>query len=500
LPLKRKIKKILVANRGEIAMRIMRTCREMNIGTVAVYSEIDRLMPFVTYADEAYCIGPAPAKESYLNAEKIINIARKTKADAIHPGYGFLSENSSFAKSVIESGMTFIGPSANAIETLGDKTKAKQLLRNSNVPTVPGIDEPIADEQHAKDIAKKISYPVLIKAAAGGGGKGMRIVESENEMGNAIRLCQSEAMNAFKDSRVFLEKYLRNPRHIEIQILGDLYGNVIHLGERECSIQRRHQKIIEESPSPIVTDSLRQMMGNAAIEVAKLANYSNAGTIEFLVDEKQNFYFLEVNTRLQVEHPVTEFVTGIDLVQEQIRIASEEMMSLTQENIFLRGNAIECRIYAEESFNNFFPSTGKITYMRSPSGTGIREDKGIEEGNEISLYYDPMISKLISFSSSRASAIRRMIRALDEYVISGVATNIPACLQILEHQDFLDGKIDTNFIQRNFPSGFQEKKIQEEAIVAALATVLRKNRTTVTAKKHSTNNLGWKNKKLINYR
>jgi len=472
----------------------------MNIATVSVYSEIDRMMPFVSYADEAYCIGAAPAKESYLDAVKIIDVAWKSKADAIHPGYGFLSENSSFAKFAEESGIVFIGPSANAIETLGDKTKAKQLLRNSNVPIIPGIDEPITDLQQAKGIAQKISYPVLIKAAAGGGGKGMRIVESEAEFENAVRLCQNEAMNAFKDSRVFIEKYLHNPRHIEIQILGDVYGNIVHLGERECSIQRRHQKIIEESPSPIMTNALRNKMGNAAKEVAKLANYSNAGTVEFLMDDKENFYFLEVNTRLQVEHPVTELVTGIDLVREQIRVASEEEISFTQEDIILRGNAIECRIYAEESFNNFYPSTGKITYMRSPSGIGIREERGIEEGNEISLYYDPMISKLISYSSSRIFAIQRMIRALNEYVISGVATNIPACLQILEHQDFLEGTIDTNFLQRNFPSGFQEKKLQEEALVAAIATVLHKHRTLVVTKKNSTIGSQWKNKKLEQYR
>ncbi|MBS4027174.1 MAG: acetyl-CoA carboxylase biotin carboxylase subunit [Ignavibacteriales bacterium] len=499
---KRKIKKIVVANRGEIALRIMRTCREMGIQTVAVYSDVDRMLPFVRFSDKAFCIGAPQPKESYLDAEKIIDVAKKTNADAIHPGYGFLSENSSFAKLVEENGIIFIGPSSKAIETLGDKTKAKQLLRNSNVPTVPGTDEPITDIQQAKIIAKEISFPVLIKAAAGGGGKGMRIVEREEELEDAIRLCQSEALNSFKDSRVFIEKYLQNPRHIEIQILGDSYGNIIHLGERECSIQRRHQKIIEESPSPIVTEELRTRMGNAAVEVAKLANYSNAGTVEFLVDEKRNFYFLEVNTRLQVEHPVTELVTGIDLVREQIRVAEGEKLAFTQSDISLKGSAIECRIYAEDSANNFFPSTGAINYLHSPSGVGVREDKGIDEGNEISIYYDPMIAKLITYSDSRITSTKRMKRALSEYIIDGVQTNIQACLQIISQKDFFDGNLDTSFITKHFPNGFQNESSEEEKIAAAVFTVLfeKNNSTQNKIKPSNGTNSVWKKKRIGNFR
>ena len=478
----------------------------MGIATVAVYSEVDAMLPFVRFADESYCIGKPEPKESYLNAEKIIAAAKKTNTDAIHPGYGFLSENAPFAKLVSDNGIIFIGPSAKAIETLGDKTKAKQLLRNSNVPTVPGTDKPIETIDEAKRIAKEISFPILIKAAAGGGGKGMRIVEREEGLEDAIRLCQSEAQNSFKDSRVFIEKYLKNPRHIEIQILGDTFGNVIHLGERECSIQRRHQKIIEESPSPILTKDLRERMGNAAVEVAKLANYSNVGTVEFLVDEKRNFYFLEVNTRLQVEHPVTELVTGIDLVKEQIRVAEGEKLAFQQSDISFRGNAIECRVYAEDSANNFFPSIGKINYLRSPSGNGVREDKGIDEGNEISIYYDPMISKLITYSDSRITSIERMKRALNEYIIDGVSTNISACIEILSHKDFIVGNLSTGFIPQHFSDGFTNSISEEEKEIIAIMTALseKNNSNKITSSNNKTKSnfveLNWRKKRLENYR
>ena len=455
------------------------------------------------YADEAYYIGASPAKESYLCGEKIIEVAKKSNADAIHPGYGFLSENSAFARMVRDAGIIFIGPSPEAIEQLGDKTKAKQLLRRTTVPTVPGTDEAIESLEEAKRIAESIGYPVLIKAAAGGGGKGMRIVERAEELENALRLAQSEALNAFKDARVFIEKYIAAPRHIEFQILADNYGNVIHLGERECSIQRRHQKIIEESPSPIMTKELREQMGEAAVAVAQSAGYTNAGTVEFLVDEKRNYYFLEVNTRLQVEHPVTELVTGIDIVREQIRIAEGDTLRWKQNEIRLRGHSMECRIYAEDPSNNFFPSIGTIQYLRSPNGVGVREERGIEEGNDVSIFYDPMLAKLIAYGENREIVLARMIRALQEYRIAGVITNISACISLIQHKEFYKGNINTGFINTYFGDGFPQNISDEEYCVSAIAAVMlmeNKRNSNVQTSVQQVHSSQWKNKKFTEYR
>jgi propionyl-CoA carboxylase alpha chain len=475
----------------------------MGITTVAVYSEADRTSPHVLYADEAYCIGAPPAKESYLRGDTIIEVATQCNADAIHPGYGFLSENSAFATLTRDAGIIFIGPSPEAIKQLGDKTKAKQLLRDTNVPTVPGTDEAIASSKEAQRIAQEIGYPVLIKAAAGGGGKGMRVIKRAEELENAIRLAQSEAFNAFKDDRVFIEKYIASPRHIEFQILADNYGNVIHLGERECSIQRRHQKIIEESPSPVMTQELREKMGNAAVAVARSAGYSNAGTVEFLVDENHNYYFLEVNTRLQVEHPVTEIVTGIDIVREQIHIAEGEQLRWKQEDINFRGHAIECRVYAEDPANNFLPSIGKIHYLHSPGGVGVREDRGIAQGNEVTIYYDPMLAKLITYGENRNTAIQRMVSALQEYSISGVITNIAACISILQHKEFNEGNITTGFIQQFFPEGFKEQISDEEYIISAIASAVMMNKHSNEIRQNTINPTHasqWKQQRKTTYR
>lgn len=448
--MKNEIKKILIANRGEIALRVIRSAKEMGILTVAVYSEVDRIMPHVRYADEAFCIGKATAAETYLQKERIIEIAISANADAIHPGYGFLSENAFFAEMVTDAGLIFIGPPSTAIKSMGDKTEARRLVKKAGVPIVPGTDGPIQKIEEASDFAKAFGYPILIKAAGGGGGKGMRIVHQENELVSAFRSAQSEAKSAFADDRIYIEKYLEKPRHIEFQILADKYGNAIHLGERECSIQRRHQKIVEESPSVIVTPEMRNRMGEAAIKAALSSGYVNAGTIEFLVDSNRNYYFLEMNARLQVEHPVTEMVTGIDLVKEQIRIAEGKPLRLSQKDIKFRGHAIECRIYAEDPENNFLPSIGKLTKLRSPQGFGVREDRGVDEGNEISVYYDPMISKLIAWSDTREEAIKKMTRALREYDIVGVKTNIQACEWIINHPRFMNGEFDTHFIDDSF--------------------------------------------------
>src|SRR5262245_51247711 len=449
-------KKILIANRGEIAVRVIRACREMGIATVAVFSEVDRAALHVSQADEAYPIGPAAARESYLNIDKILEVARRCNAEAIHPGYGFLSENAQFARACSQAGIKFIGPPASAMELMGSKTRARQAMQAAGVPFVPGSSRGLTLAE-AEELANKIGFPVMIKAAAGGGGKGMRLVRAAAELKAAFETAQSEAQRAFNDGEVYLEKFIVNPRHIEIQVLGDEHGNVVYLGERECSVQRRHQKVIEEAPSPVVDETLRRRMGQVAVQAARSAGYTNAGTVEFLVDKENNFYFLEMNTRLQVEHPVTELTTGLDLVHLQLRIAAGEKLPFRQEDVALRGHAIECRIYAEDPENNFFPSPGKITRLLRPSGPGVREDSGVYEGWTVPLDYDPMLSKLIVYAPDRAAAMARMRRALDEFFVGGIKTNLPLFRRILEHPDFLAARIDTGFLDRLLDSSPAEK-------------------------------------------
>jgi acetyl-CoA carboxylase biotin carboxylase subunit len=442
------IRKILIANRGEIALRIERACNELGIRTVAVYSDVDRASPHVLEAGEAYRLGPAAASASYLRGDLILDIARRSGADAIHPGYGFLSENAGFAEACESSGVKFIGPPASAMRALGSKTRARQAADAAGMPRVPGSTRGLTSLDEALSVAQAIDYPVMLKAAAGGGGKGMRAVFSPAEMRSAYAGAQSEAERAFGSGELYLEKLVQRPRHIEIQILADQHGNCVFLGERECSVQRRHQKVIEEAPSPVVGEALRQRMGQAAVRLAQSAGYVNAGTMEFLVDEEQNFYFLEMNTRLQVEHPVTELITGLDLVHLQIRIAEGEVLPFTQQDVRLRGHAIECRIYAEDPDNGFFPSPGKITRLMQPSGPGIREDCGIYEGWVVPMDYDPMLSKLIAYAPTREAAIARMLRALDEYVVGGIRTNLKLFRRILRDQDFNAGRIDTGYLDR----------------------------------------------------
>ncbi|OGL40841.1 MAG: acetyl-CoA carboxylase biotin carboxylase subunit [Candidatus Schekmanbacteria bacterium GWA2_38_11] len=439
-------KKILIANRGEIAIRIIRACQELDIPTVAVFSEPDRNSLHVGYAEEAYLIGEANSKKSYLNIDKIIDVAQKSGTDAIHPGYGFLSENSGFAARCEKEGITFIGPSSDVIEKMGNKTTARKIMAEAGVPILPGTNESIESDDEVYKIAKGIGFPIMIKAAAGGGGKGMRIVNSADELKSCLRAARSEAGSSFGDSSVYVEKYLENPRHIEIQVLADKYGNSVHLFERECSIQRRHQKIIEETPSTAVDDKLREKMGKAALKAVKSVNYSNAGTVEFLVDKKKNFYFLEMNTRLQVEHAITEIVTGIDIVREQVRIAAGEKLDLTQDKIKRNGCAMECRIYAEDPDNNFLPSPGTIRTLRSPGGYGIRYDTCAFEGCNISVHYDPLISKLVVWGKDREETRFRMLRALNEYSITGIKTTIPFLKKVIKNKFFIEGDIDTNFI------------------------------------------------------
>jgi len=448
------IRSVLIANRGEIAARIIRTCRELGIRSIAVYSDADRVIPHVRYADEAYRLGPPPSRESYLLMDRILEIAHAAGADAIHPGYGFLSENAQFAEKVAASGIVWIGPPASAIKAMGDKTSARALMARAGVPTVPGSDGPVSDTQDALRACTQIGFPVLIKAAAGGGGKGMRVVRTAEEFPSLFEQAQSEARSAFGDARVYLERYLDEPRHIEFQILADAFGNVVHLGERECSIQRRHQKIVEESPSVLLDDALRKRMAETAIAAARACGYVNAGTIEFLVDREKRFYFLEMNTRLQVEHPVTEARTGIDLVKAQLHVAAGGRLPWTQEELSFSGHAIECRICAEDPSGDFLPSTGTLTRLRAPGGPGIREDRGIEEGGEVSVYYDSLIAKLVAWAPDREQAIARMARALREYDIAGVSTNIPVCAFVLRHPAFLRGAYDTGFIGTHFrPEG-----------------------------------------------
>jgi propionyl-CoA carboxylase alpha chain len=468
-----KIKKILIANRGEIALRVMRTAREMDIKTVAVYSEADRQALHVRYADEAVLIGPPPSSESYLRIDKIIAAAKQTGADAIHPGYGFLSENEDFAKRVEEAGLIFIGPSPQAIEIMGNKLAAKAAVAKFNVPLVPGTSEPIDDIKKAKRIAAQVGYPILIKASAGGGGKGMRIVEDEKSFQEQMERAVSEATSAFGDGSVFIEKYITKPRHIEFQIFGDQHGNIVHLFERECSIQRRHQKVIEEAPSSILTAEKRNAMGEAAVNVAKSCGYFGAGTVEFILDDQLNFYFLEMNTRLQVEHPVTEEITGLDLVRLQIKIAEGEKIPFQQEDIKMNGHAVEVRVYAEDPSNNFLPDIGTLTTYKRPQGHGIRVDDGFEQGMDIPFYYDPMIAKLISHSETRESAIKKMIRAIDEYEITGIETTLGFCRFVMTHDAFTSGNFDTRFVENYFrPEILHIQSGNEELVAAALAVTL----------------------------
>ncbi|MGC8653805.1 MAG: acetyl-CoA carboxylase biotin carboxylase subunit [Candidatus Kryptoniota bacterium] len=461
------IQKVLVANRGEIALRILRTIREMGLLSVAVYSDIDVTMPFVRYADEAYNLEGKEAKDTYLNIEKLISIAKISGADAVHPGYGFLSENAEFANAVIKAGLIFIGPSPNAISSMGDKTAARRLAKDFGVPVVPGMENPILDIEEAVSAAEKVGYPVLIKAAAGGGGKGMRVVQSRAELEGNIRAAKSEALSAFGDDRVYIEKFISNPRHVEFQILADEYGNIVHLFERECSIQRRHQKVIEETPSPALTEEVRHEMGEAAIRAAKACQYTNAGTVEFVIDDKGHYYFLEMNTRLQVEHPITELTTGIDIVKEQVKIAQGEKLSFSQEDVMKQGHAIECRIYAEDVHNSFLPDTGVVKFLREPSGNGVRVDSGVESGNEISVYYDPMIAKLSVWARTREDAIRKMKRALDEYVVLGVKTTIPFCSFVMESAPFKSGRYSTNFVSEFWNTQPDSNDIPRDAFIVA---------------------------------
>ena len=466
----KEIKKILIANRGEIALRIMRSCREMGISTVAVFSEADRNAPFVRYADEAVCIGPPASSESYLNGKKIIEVCKKLKVDAIHPGYGFLSENAEFAREVEKSGIIFIGPPAEAMEMMGDKLSAKATAKKHNVPMVPGTEGAIDDIKQAKKVAKEIGFPILIKASAGGGGKGMRIVENENVLEEEVNRASSEAKSAFGDGAVFIEKYVEKPRHVEIQILADKHGNVVYLFERECSVQRRHQKVLEEAPSTVLTPEIRKKMGECAVNLSKACGYVGAGTVEFLVDAKKNFYFLEVNTRLQVEHPVTEMITGIDLVKEQIKVAQGEKLSFKQEDLKINGHSIEIRVYAEDPSNNFLPDIGKLISYKVPQGAGVRVDDGFEEGMDIPIYYDPMIAKLISYGKNREEAIERMLRAIDEYKIIGVETTLPFCKFVLQHEAFVSGNFDTQFVQKYFSPEKLFAENEDEAQIASIVS------------------------------
>jgi acetyl-CoA carboxylase biotin carboxylase subunit len=468
-------KKILIANRGEIAVRVIRACRELGIASVAVFSDVDRAALFVRKADEAYHIGPAAAAESYLNIPKIIDVARRSGAEAIHPGYGFLSENPNFAQACADAGIKFIGPTAASMEMMGSKTRARQHMDSAGVPFVPGTSRGVDSLEEAEQVAARIGYPVMLKAAAGGGGKGMRLVESSKDLRSALDSARSEAQRAFGDSEVYIEKYIVNPRHIEMQVLADEHGNCVWLGERECSIQRRHQKVLEESPSPLVDADMRRRMGEIAVRVAKAANYTNAGTVEFLSDQQKNFYFLEMNTRLQVEHPVTELITGLDLVHLQIRIAAGDKLPFTQEQVQIRGHAMECRIYAEDPDNNYFPSPGKITLLLAPSGPGIRRDSGMYEGWSVPIDYDPLLAKLIGYGSDRRQTIGRLRRALNEYFVGGIKTNISLFRRILEDPDFQAGKLDTGFLDRLLvkpPKQGDRRDSDVAAIAAGLFAVL----------------------------
>ncbi len=461
------MKKILVANRGEIALRVMRTAKKLGIRTVAIYSEVDRHAPHVRFADEAVCIGPAPSSESYLKGNAIIEVAKKLGVDGIHPGYGFLSENAQFAEAVEKAGLTFIGPKSKAIKIMGSKLAAKEAVKDYDIPMVPGIDQAITDVKRAIEIAKKIGFPILIKASAGGGGKGMRIVEREEDLAEQMDRAISEATSAFGDGAVFIEKYIGSPRHIEIQVLADQQGNTIHLFERECSVQRRHQKVVEEAPSSILTPEIRNEMGAAAVKVAKACDYLGAGTVEFLLDENKNFYFLEMNTRLQVEHPVTELITNIDLVEQQIRIARGEALAFKQDDLQIHGHALELRVYAEDPMNDFLPSIGTLSTYSRPEGEGIRVDDGFEEGMKVPIYYDPMISKLITYGATRHEAISLMKKAIRLYKIEGIETTLPFGTFVCNHEAFLSGNFDTHFVKNYYSKELVEEHQRQEAQLAA---------------------------------
>jgi acetyl-CoA carboxylase biotin carboxylase subunit len=465
-PSAKRFDKLLVANRGEIALRVIRACQQLGIRTVAVYSDVDRYAPHVRYANEAYPIGPAPAAESYLVIDKLIDVAKRSGAEAIHPGYGFLAERANFAQACLDAGLVFVGPSPEAIRVMGDKLAARQAVMAAGVPVVPGTEPGLGDEELIA-AAPQVGYPLLVKASAGGGGKGMRPVHKPEQLVGALAAARREALAAFGDGTIYLEKMLSESRHIEIQVLADMHGNIIHLGERECSLQRRHQKVIEEAPSFVVDADLRRRMGEIAIAAARSVNYVNAGTIEFLVDKDKNFYFLEMNTRVQVEHPVTELVTGVDILQEQLRVARGRRMRISQDDIKIRGWAIECRINAEDPYNNYLPSTGTITTIRLPTGPGVRVDSGVYPGYEVTPYYDPLISKLICYGETRAEAVLRMRRALEEYRIMGVKTNIPFHQHMMDSHRFMSGQFDTNFVEDRFSMSDREAPDTLEAAILA---------------------------------
>ncbi|MCC7050912.1 MAG: acetyl-CoA carboxylase biotin carboxylase subunit [Bacteroidia bacterium] len=478
------MKKILIANRGEIALRVMRSCKEMGIQTVAVYSEADRNSPHVKYADEAVCVGPPASAHSYLQMDKIIEVCKQLNVDGIHPGYGFLSENSEFAHKVKQAGIIFIGPSPEAMDVMGDKLSAKAAVEKYKIPMVPGSKGAITSVEEGKEVALRTGFPLLIKASAGGGGKGMRIVERIEDFEEQMKLAVSEATSAFGDGSVFIEKYVAGPRHIEIQVLGDTHGNIVYLFERECSVQRRHQKVIEEAPSSVLTPEIRQQMGECAVNVAKACNYVGAGTVEFLLDENKNFYFLEMNTRLQVEHPVTEMITGLDLVKEQIKVARGEKLSFTQNELTINGHAMEVRVYAEDPTNNFLPDIGKLYTYKTPQGPGVRVDDGFEEGMDIPIYYDPMIAKLITHGKDREEAINRMIRAIDDYKITGCETTLSFCRFVMQHEAFVSGNFDTHFIKKYFsPEMLTSQNIAEEEVAAIFAAKFfaTKNKSSVSS-------------------
>jgi len=492
------MKKILVANRGEIAMRVMRTCKDMGIQTVAIFSEADRNALHVRFADEAVCVGPPPSNQSYLLGDKIIQIALDLGADGIHPGYGFLSENADFCQKVTDAGITFIGPKPHAIQMMGSKLAAKEAAKANKVPLVPGTESAIEDVEEAKKIAIEIGFPILIKASAGGGGKGMRIVEDVKDFESQMDRAVSEALSSFGDGSVFIEKFVTSPRHIEIQVLSDTHGNTIHLFERECSIQRRHQKVVEEAPSAVLTPELRAEMGACAVRVAELCNYVGAGTVEFLLDDQNNFYFLEMNTRLQVEHPVTELITGVDLVRQQILVARGEKLAIKQEDLTINGHAVELRVYAEDAANNFLPSIGKLTTYQLPEGENIRIDGGFEEGMNIPIYYDPMISKLITYGSNRTEAIEKMIEAIDNYHIEGCDTTLGFGKYVMQHDAFVSGKFDTNFVKHHFSPEELNKVDAEEAKVAGQLAAFLTNKYQKEQKKapiHHKSSEAWLDRK-----
>ncbi|MFP8488365.1 acetyl/propionyl/methylcrotonyl-CoA carboxylase subunit alpha [Gracilimonas sp. Q87] len=493
------IKKILVANRGEIALRVIHTCKELGIETVAVYSRPDAHSPHVMHADESVFIGEAASSESYLVIDKIIDAAKQTGADAIHPGYGFLSENASFAERCKKEGVIFIGPEPKAITLMGDKTEARELMSQHNIPTPPGLKSELKDIEEAREVADEIGYPILVKAAAGGGGKGMRIVHKKEEFEASIKAAKSEAKNAFGDDRIYIEKYLEEPRHVEFQIMADTHGNVLHVFDRECSVQRRHQKVIEEAPCALLTDELRAEMAESAIKAAKACDYVGAGTIEFLVDKHMKFYFLEMNTRLQVEHPVTEMISGVDLVALQILVAEGKELPFKQDDLEINGHAIECRIYAEDPADNFLPSTGLLIKHRVPTGSGIRVDAGVEEGQQITINYDPMISKLSVHGPDREMARKRMLRALDEYEIAGCKTTIPFCEFTLNHPAFIEARYDTHFVPDHFEPEKMQDKMGDQEVAALAASLLKgyekEESGSVGTLNGSSESMWWKNRR-----